>query len=298
VTGDPLAAAIARAVELAAHRPLLVVTDFDGTLAPIVDEPSDARVVPPARTALERLEVAAGRLPDGELVIAVLSGRDAADVASRVGVPGLRYLGQHGIETATLPPGPGARPMVRADPELAAAGAALERLADRAAARLGHPTWLVIERKGASVGLHYRRAERPGDARAAIHAALDAVAAEPGAPGAADADRLESRRVVELRPRGAHGKGEATRRLIEQARPASVLILGDDRTDADGFRAVRGLREAGTIRALVVGVSGAAETPAEVRDSVDVMVGSPGAASAILAALADVLAGATPPRGG
>lgn len=292
---DQVGAAIARAAELAAHRPLLVVTDFDGTLSPIVDEPSDARIIPQGRAALERLHAAATQLPEGELVVAVLSGRAAGDVAARVGVPGLRYLGQHGIENARLPAGPGSRPVIETDPGLAARGAALERLADRAAAHLGRPAWLVIERKGASVGLHYRRAERSDDARSAIHAALDAVA---GTPGTADADRLESRRVVELRPRGVHGKGEATRRLIDQTGPASVLILGDDRTDADGFRAVRDLREAGGVRALVVGVSGAAETPPEVRDAVDVMVGSPEAAAAILAALADEVRRLAPPRGG
>lgn len=283
----PLDIALAAIAEHASHRPILVITDFDGTLSPIVSEPDDARVVPQARRALERLQAAAARLGPRDVVVAVLSGRDARDVAMRVGVPGLRYLGQHGIESARLGAAPGSRPEVETDPALAAAGADLERLAARVAERLGHPAWLAVEFKGASVGLHYRRAAQPDDAQAAIHAALDAAAAEPGA---ADADRLESRRVVELRPRGAHGKGEATRRLIEDLGPAFVLVLGDDRTDADGFRTVRALREAGSARALVVGVSAAAETPAEVRDSVDLMVDTPEEAAAVLGALADALA--------
>jgi trehalose 6-phosphate phosphatase len=285
---DPaVRAAATRVAGLAALRPILVVTDFDGTLCPIVDEPSDARIVPAARRALERLQAATLALPDGALVVAVLSGRDARDVAGRVGVPGLRYLGQHGIETARLDSSPGARPVVETDPELAASGTALERLADRAAELLGRPAWLAIEPKGASVGIHYRRAERPDEARVAILAALDAALEDLGT---GEPDRLESRRVVELRPAGSHGKDEATRRLIDEVGPAVVLLLGDDRTDADGFRAVRALRDAGRLRALVVGVSGAAETPDEVRDSVDVMVGSPEAAAAVLEALADALA--------
>lgn len=282
-------------VALAAHRPVLVVTDFDGTLSPIVPEPGDARVIPQARAALERLHAAETRLPAGDVVIAVLSGRDAADVARRVGVPGLRYLGQHGIETARLEPSSGGRLEVEIPAALEAAGPGLEQLADRAAALLGRPAWLVIEPKGASVGMHYRRAARPDRARAAIHAALDTAVAEGGSAP----ERLESRRVVELRPAGAHGKGDATRALIDEIRPASVLALGDDRTDADGFRVVRELRDAGAIAALVVGVSGASETPPELREAVDVMVDSPEASASVLAALADALLdGAGPEPGG
>jgi trehalose 6-phosphate phosphatase len=283
-----------RIAALAARRPVLVVTDFDGTLSPIVDEPDAARVIPEARTALERLRAAAARLPDGDLVVAVLSGREARDVAVRVGVPGLRYLGQHGIERARMDASTGGQPVVELAGTLTAHGPGLERLADRAAELLGRPAWLIVEPKGASVGMHYRRAERPEEARSAIHAALDTAAAQLGA---GDAQRLESRRVVELRPSGVHGKGDATRALIDETGAASVLILGDDRTDADGFAVVRRLRAAGTIASLVIGVSAAAETPPEVRDGVDVMVGSPEAAAAALAVLAEALSADAGPPG-
>ena len=280
------ASATLRAATLARTRPILVITDFDGTLSPIVEVPGDARIVPAARRALERLCAAADALPAGTLVVAVLSGRDAADVAHRVGVAGIRYLGQHGIEQGRLGPEPDARAVVRTDPGIDAAGTDLLRLAERAADGIGRPDWLSIEPKGASIGLHYRRADDPEAARASIHAALDAAARDLGLQ---HVDRLESRRVVELRPGGAPGKGDAAQRLIDEVRPASVLIMGDDRTDVDGFRVVRRLRDATPVQALIVGVSGAAETPPEVLETVDVMLASPDAVAAVLDALADAL---------
>ncbi len=298
-----LRAATRRAATLARTRPILVITDFDGTLSPIVEVPGDARIVPAARRALGRLGAAADALPAGALVVAVLSGRDAADVARRVGVPGIRYLGQHGIEQGYLGPEPDARPVVRTDPGIDAAGTGLLRLAERAAEGMGRPEWLSIEPKGASIGLHYRRADDPEAARASIHAALDAeLEAAARDLGPQHVDRLESRRVVELRPGGAPGKGDAAQRLIDEVRPASVLITGDDRTDADGFRVVRRLRDAEAVQALIVGVSGAAETPPEVLATADVMVASPDAMAAVLDALADALeaqpgAGASSPPG-
>ena len=278
--------ATSRAAALAHARPILVITDFDGTLSPIVEVPGDARIVPAARRALARLGATADALPEGALVVAVLSGRDAADVARRVGVPGIRYLGQHGIEQGRLGPEPGARPVVETDPGFDAAGTDLARLAERAAEGLGRPDWLSIEPKGASIGLHYRRAGDPEAARVSIHAALDAAARDLELR---HVDRLESRRVVELRPGGAPGKGDAAQRLIDEVRPASVLITGDDRTDVDGFRVVRRLRDATPAQALIVGVSGAAETPPELLEAVDVMLASPDDAAAVLDALADAL---------
>ncbi len=282
-THPATALAIKQVVAIAHTRPILVITDFDGTLSPIVEVASDASIVAGARLALERLRAAAAALPEGALVIAVLSGRDAGDVARRVGVPGIRYLGQHGIERGSLASDAGATPVVDMDPVLAGRGRDLLRLAEGASERIGRPAWLSIENKGASVGLHYRRADDPQAARMSIHAGLDAATRDLGL---GRVDRLESRRVVELRPGGAPGKGDAAQRLIEEVRPASVLITGDDRTDADGFRVVRRLRDTTPMQALVVGVSGAAETPPELLETVDVMLPSPDAAAAVLDALA------------
>jgi len=273
---------------LAVVPPILVVTDFDGTLAPIVSEPPDAKILPEARRALRRL-AALGAHANPRVMVAVLSGRDAADVARRVGVAGLRYLGQHGIEEARLPDPTGSdEAAVTIDSGLAARGRELEAMAARAAAMIGHPDWLVIEPKGASVGLHYRRASDPEQARSVLLAALGRLDREPDGAGIL---LMESRRVVELRPADAHGKGVATSRLIDDTGPRSVLILGDDRTDAEAFEVVRRWRSTSGWPAMVVGVSGSGETPVEVRELSDVLVADPAAAAAVLDRLADLLEG-------
>ena len=118
--------------------PLLIVTDFDGTLSPIVLEPTAARLVPAARSALRRLARRADAQPD-RLRIVVLSGRAALDVAGRVRVGGVAYHGNHGIEAGTLARGtPAERLEVASDDGLAPyvpGAAALGRAVARAARR-------------------------------------------------------------------------------------------------------------------------------------------------------------------
>jgi len=71
---------------------LSVFLDFDGTLAPIVDNPADAQIEPKVRAALEAL---ARR--DATLLVFV-SGRSAADLEQRVEIPNTVYVGNHGLE--------------------------------------------------------------------------------------------------------------------------------------------------------------------------------------------------------
>jgi trehalose 6-phosphate phosphatase len=281
---DSLTAVRARALELlAAPAPLLVVSDFDGTLAPIAPRPNATSIVPVARLALRTLARVAERRPN-RVVVAVLSGRTALDVAGFVRVGGVRYLGSHGIEAGELPRGGRAdRLAVALDPAMhrhlptvAAISAAVEE-------RLGRPSWLFVEPKGPSVGFHYRQAPDPDAARTAL---LEALQAEEVAGGMEGLVRLESRRIIELRPIDAGGKGAALQALIDEAGPGAVLVLGDDRTDAEAFRTARAWRDEGRGAALAVGVHGAAETPSEVLEASDVLLRAPAEAARLLAAIA------------
>jgi trehalose 6-phosphate phosphatase len=262
----------------AAGRPLLVVSDFDGTLSPIVRDADRAGMVPSARDALARLAAAEG------VRVVILSGRGAADVANRVGIDGVRYLGEHGIEEATVAggAGEGADPGdPTLDPAAEAAGHEIAAVAEEVAERLGRPWWLWIERKRAASGLHFRHADEPEAARATILAAIG-----DRYPGIAV---LESRRIVELRPAFATGKDAATRRMLAEVDPAAAVALGDDQTDVAMFRAVVAWRRETRRAALVVGVSAGDETPTEVPAASDAMVASPEAAADLLSALADAV---------
>ncbi|MDP8904778.1 MAG: trehalose-phosphatase, partial [Chloroflexota bacterium] len=181
------------------RRPLLVCSDFDGTLSQIVQDPWAAAILPLGRQALRRLAGTPG------VCVAVLSGRTAADVAARVRVGNVTYLGNHGMERGYLPRG--GRPerllttSVPVDPVVAAAA---DRLAGEVAACVDEP-WLVVERKPPAVAFHYRQAPDVVAAAKRVLAVVDELDA------AEQLERFAGRRVLELRPPGAVAKGEAFR---------------------------------------------------------------------------------------
>ena len=278
---------------LDAPRPLLVIADFDGTLAPITLDPLATTIDPLARLALRRLARVAGQRP-GLVVPVILSGRTPGDVAGRVRVGGMRYLGDHGIAGGVLPRrGRPERLRVHVPPALWDAVPAANALADAVGRALGHPAWLFIERKGPSVAFHFRQAPSPDAAREQVLAALSAIEAREGG---IDLVRIEGRMVVELRPVGVGGKGAAAERLLGELRPGAAIALGDDRTDAEAFAVLRAAREQDGLGALTIGVDAGHEVPPAILDEADVIVASPHEAARLLSALAGALERA-PDRG-
>lgn len=227
-----------------ARPPLLVVADFDGTLASGSRDPAAARIEPAAQRALRRLAGLAADWP-GRLHVAVLTGRTVEDVASRVRVGGLEYLGDHGLQHATLARGARARGiggLVAAEPGFDRHRDPAEALAAGVAAELGSPAWLFVERKGSSVAFHVRQAADVVQARAAVVAAIGVIEAREGLKDHGLA-HYRGRSVVDLRPVDAGGKYEAMDRLLATHRPGAVLVLGDELSDVDAFRAVVAARD-------------------------------------------------------
>jgi len=286
--GDPAAAVVERAVvavRALAGVPggLLVVCDFDGTLTPISPDPTAPAILPAARHALRRLARAAHRRPE-RLALAILSGRTALDVAARVRVGGLTYLGDHGIQGGDLPVGAAAeRLRVAHDPRLAGHGAVARRLGDEVGRLLCDAAWLYVEPKGPSVAFHFRAADDAPAARARILAALDdATAALPAELRGPRFRMWEGRRIVELRPEEAGAKGEAVARLLGRH--------GDDRSDAEAFAVVARERAAGRLAAsLLLGVRGPRESPAELLAAADLILPEPASTAVVLRALARAL---------
>ena len=266
-----------------ARPPLLVVTDFDGTLSPIDPDPMGAVIEPVARTALRRLAGIAERRPD-RLAVVVLSGRTAPDLAGRVRVGGVRYLGNHGLEAGALHRRARAQRLeVQVEPALARFVEPAAVLARSVVDRLGRPDWLFIELKGPSIAFHFRQANDAELAREALLRAIEATERETGGSGLV---QFEGRKIVELRPEGAGGKGHAAVRLLERLRPRGVLALGDDVSDAEAFQVIAEARERRELDALLVGVHGAAETPPQMTAAADVFVATPREAGRLLAAVA------------
>jgi trehalose-phosphatase len=287
VTSDPAGEATAGIAGLVSvPGRLLVVADFDGTLAEGSRDPAAATIVPLARRALRRLARIAAGQPE-RVTVAVLTGRTVSDVASRVRVGGVIYLGDHGLQSGTFARGGNPRRLVTTfraghDDSLEPA----EILARRVPEVLGRPAWLFVERKGPSVAFHVRQAEDRAAARAAVEAAIETVDHELPAH---DLAHYRGRLVVDLRPRTAGGKREAFEGLLAEHRPATVVAFGDDVSDADGFAVLRAAREAGRIRGLAVGVVGPHGMPDEVRGAADIVLATPFEAARALAALATAL---------
>jgi trehalose 6-phosphate phosphatase len=253
----------------------VVALDFDGTLAPIVPDPEQARAHPGAVAALSRL---APRLA----AVAVVTGRPAG-VAVRyggfAGVPGLDrlvVLGHYGAERWDAHTGEVRAPA--AHPGVTAVRAELPGFLDRIGAWPG--TW-IEDKGGRAVAVHTRRTDDPDAAFEALRGPLTELAERHGLmvePG---------RYVLELRPPGMD-KGVALSSFLHEVDAGSVLYGGDDLGDLAAFAAVAELREQG-VPGLLVASAGAAESPRELLAQADLTVPGPEGVVAVLNALADAL---------
>ncbi len=267
--------------------PLLVVADFDGTLAVASRDPAAAVIEPLAQRGLRALARLAHEQP-GRIHVAVLTGRVVADVARRVRVGGVEYLGDHGLEHGTLARGGRAEQLrVVTDPAFDAHRHPAAILADAVSAELGAPPWLYVERKGPSVAFHVRQADDVAAARTAVIAAIATVEAREGLVDHGLA-HYRGRSVVDLRPATAGGKREAVERLLERYRPSAVVVVGDELSDVDAFEAVIAARTADAgfngVTAAVHGGSKAA--PDELLGRADLSLRSPRDVGRLFVALA------------
>ncbi|MCM0641182.1 trehalose-phosphatase [Cellulomonas wangsupingiae] len=205
----------------AAARPLLVALDFDGTLAPLQDDPAASRILPAGVGVLADL---AGR--DG-VALALVSGRAMADLHALAEVPAGTYLvGSHGAERARVTQFGLDRDVVELTHEQADRLAALGARA-AAVARGRDGVW--VESKPTAVVVHTRLAE-PKDAVPAEAEAL-ALGAELGV------GTLHGKDVVELTVLPAD-KGTALQALRRELGAPVVLYAGDDVTDEHAFAAL------------------------------------------------------------
>ena len=231
---------------------MLVVSDFDGTLSKIVNDPWGAAILPLGRRALRSL---AGM--DGVHVV-VLSGRSSRDVAARVRVGGIQYVGNHGMERAYLPRG--GRPE-SLDTDVDEASHEQIHAAERLAEQMPRLNSRAMVRGRAETAVScFPLARGTGHRRSCGQCHGRRREADPDQT----LERFRGRRVLELRPPGAVAKGEAFERLVEEWKPRSVFMLGDDVSDAMAFRVLRQMRAAGVTDGAAVAVQARAEVPTAV----------------------------------
>ncbi len=204
---------------------VLLLLDFDGTLAPIAPTPGEAALPAPTRSVLERLV----RSP--RCTVVVVSGRALDDIRAKIGLDGVVYVGSHGLESDGFPP---------YEPT-ASFRETLARARSELGARLAGVPGVIFEDKKVSLAVHYRRVEPREIARV--------ESAVRGAVAALDHGELlevsPGKMVFELRPRLGWNKGTAVDLVVraeERRRGGCVfpIYVGDDATDEDGFRALEG----------------------------------------------------------
>ncbi len=238
---------LSAAVSILARAPAGLITDLDGTLCPIADRPDDVRVPSRVRLCLARL---AQRLD----LVAVVSGRSVEEARRLVGVDGIVYVGNHGLEWWE-------EGRVDVDREAehytSVIMSALEHLRMRPLA-----PGVILEEKGVTASIHYRQSPNPTSARATI---LDTLA---HLPTASQLRVQEGRMVVNLLPPVPVDKGTAVEKLVRARSLRGVLYLGDDLTDLDAFRALRRMRQSGLCRTLCVAVA-SPEAPSGLLDESD-----------------------------
>jgi trehalose 6-phosphate phosphatase len=245
-------------------------SDIDGTLSPIVPRPEDASVTPRCRDLLRDLIRRGVR-------VALITGRELDVARAMVGVDEAAYAASHGLDF-----------WVDGSSEMGVPVGEYAGLADRVVKEIGDlaEPGITIESKGAGVAFHYRRATDEAAALAAIQRAIVSTEA------AQHFQRIEGRKVVELRPAVEANKGTAARRLADRLGVKSIICLGDDRTDVDMFQSVAALGKQGIEGRSVAVLS--AEIHPDVLASADFTVDGVEGVEWLLAELADAVTRTAP----
>ena len=206
---------------------ILFLSDFDGTLAPIVEKPEMAFMPENISRRLEELT------HDQRFIVGIISGRALSDLKERVNIDGIIYAGNHGFEIE----GPGVNFI---NPTAEEIKPFLKAIQHFLSLTLGTIKGVLVEDKGITLSVHYRQAkeEKARDIEAAVKHSINGLSAR----GLLKV--TSGKKVYEVRPAVNWDKGKAIRFLMKKygkgGRQSGLLpiYLGDDLTDEDGFRIV------------------------------------------------------------
>jgi len=215
---------------LESAKTLILLVDYDGTMTPIVNRPEDAIISDDARKTLRLLSV----LPN--LTVGVISGRSLRDTASKVGLLGVVYVGNHGMEIKEL------SGITTIDPAVRMSQPIIHNLYRVLVKNLSQIKGVQVEYKGLSLSIHYRLVDEDmlHDVKRIFEDAID-IARKAG-----DIRITHGKKVFEIRPAVDINKGNAVKVLIDKYRKGNPIdsmallpiYVGDDLTDEDGFHAV------------------------------------------------------------
>lgn len=214
--------------EIRASTHILVLSDYDGTLTPIVSRPDEAVLPPAVRETLcamvEKPTFSAG----------IISGRSLSDVKALVGIEGIYYAGNHGLEIE----GPGLRLI---NPVARAAQAETRDLARQLSIRLAGIEGVIVEDKGLSLSVHYRMVKEGEEG------AVGVIFEQVTSPLLREGKIVVTtgKKVWEVRPPIDWDKGRAVEAIRQEIKKQPgggaglTIYLGDDTTDEDAFRVIQ-----------------------------------------------------------
>jgi alpha,alpha-trehalase len=205
------------------QRGAILFLDYDGTLIPIARRPELAALAPDMKGLLRSLA--------GRFKVAIISGRSLFDLEKLVGVRGIYYVGNHGLEIS----GPGVKFVQREAGRTSPAIAEICRKLERGLEKIDGA---IIENKGLTASLHYREVKRKqiADMREIFEEIVKPYAIS-------EVIRVtHGKKVFEIKPNIKWDKGNAVLWIIEAVDPKKELVpvyIGDDRTDEDAFLALK-----------------------------------------------------------
>ena len=209
--------------QIAQAKSLVLFLDFDGTLVPICQLPDQAHLAPAVRSTLETLVARANT------VVSIISGREMWDLRRRVGVPGIIYAGEHGMEIR-------GRGLQFLEPGALARRGVIKLLARELTTGLEEFRGVFVEEKHFTLAVHYRLARRDdvAEIRDRVKAAVDMAGGQ--------AELRPGKMVWEVLPRTGWRKGSAAEWIYRSCDESDGLPVyaGDDEADEDAFGRLAG----------------------------------------------------------
>ncbi len=212
-------------IRAASH--ILLLSDYDGTLTPIVNRPDEAVLPMAVRDKLRAL------VEQSAFRVGIISGRPLSEARALVGIEGIYYAGNHGLEIE----GPGLK---FAHPAAEVARAEIKDLARQFSAKLGGIEGVIVEDKGLSLSIHYRLVKQSDENPIAEN--FHQIAAPLLREGKV---RVTSgKKVWEVRPPVDWHKGKAVTMIMNEMKALlkyeqlPTIYLGDDTTDEDAFEVI------------------------------------------------------------
>ena len=249
----------------------VIVTDVDGTIAPIVARPEAAEVLPEAIRSLKQLV-------KGYQGVGLLSGRGLSDLRRMANIPGAYYVGNHGIEMSY-----DGEDYTNVDLAVGLIGLGEAKRVLRTAIEVGADD-ITVEYKDYSVAIHYRLVDDSSRIEA-LNSLVEQLAS------AHDLHLLKGKKVFELQAGANGGKDLGMKAILDHVAQRTgtaverVIFFGDDVTDIDAFEYLQKLRSDGSVDTMSVAVDGGSEQSPAVRQAARLLIESPRAVSLALGQL-------------